>query len=281
MRATETLIETHLPLKPFKRGKVRDIYDLGDKLLIISTDRISAFDVVMPTGIPNKGEAINRLSAYWFERMKDVIPNHLVEVIDPRTMLVEKAEPIKIEFVVRGYLYGSAYRNYLLGRKISGLELPKGLKKADKLPAPIITPTTKAETGHDVEITWGEVRKTVGDDVAKEIKRVCLEIYKRASSRAEKGGLILADTKFEFGFRDGELIQIDETLTPDSSRFWSLEQYEPGKDQYSFDKQPLRDYLEKIGWNKCPPAPELPDEIVSQISEKYVECYERLTGRRF
>jgi phosphoribosylaminoimidazole-succinocarboxamide synthase len=277
----EVLTESCLPLKLFSRGKVRDIYDLKDKLLIVSTDRISAFDVVLPNGIPHKGEALNRLSAYWFKELEDIVPNHLIDVIDQRTMLVMKAKPIKIEFVIRGYLYGSAWENYRSGGTISGIRLPKGLDKASKLPEPIFTPTTKAETGHDVEITKKDMVEELGGDCADQIEEICIKLYERVSKKAEANGIIVADTKLEFGFHDGEPILIDEVFTPDSSRFWPIDGYEVGKDQYSFDKQDVRDYLLSIKWDKRPPAPRLPEEVVSQTSEKYIECYERLTGRKF
>lgn len=277
----EALIESNLPLKKFKSGKVRDIYDLDDKLLIVSTDRISAFDAVLPNGIPNKGEALNRLSAFWFNQTENMIPNHMIEAIDQRSMLVRKAEPIRIEFIVRGYLYGSAFRKYEQGKKISGIRLPDGLKKAEKLPSPILTPTTKAERGHDVELTREQVIKRIGSELTDEIEEACFKIYEKASRKALKNGILIADTKFEFGLCEGNLIQIDETLTPDSSRFWPREKYELGKDQYSFDKQYLRDYLDSTGWNKEPPAPNLPDEVIAQTSKRYKECYERLTGKNF
>lgn len=274
----EVLLETSLPLQLFKRGKVRDIYDLGDKLLIVSTDRISAFDVVLPNGIPHKGEALNRLSAYWFNETRDIIQNHVLDVVDPRTVLVKKTELIKIEFVVRGYIYGSLWEKYQK-RKKTGLF--KGLRKAEKLPTPILTPTTKAEVGHDVEITRAYIIKEIGKDAAAEIEEACLKIYELASKKAEANGIIIADTKLEFGFSNKEIILIDELLTPDSSRFWSLDKYKVGTDQFSFDKQSVRDYLEKIRWNKRPPAPTLPNHVVEETSKKYVEAYQRLTGRKF
>lgn len=281
MNHEEVILETSLPLPLFKRGKVRDIYDLGERLLIVSTDRISAFDSVLPNGIPSKGEALNRLSVYWFNETRDIMPNHVLDVIDQRTVLVMKAEPIKVEFVVRGYLYGSAWENYRRGRPICGVRLPEGLKKAEKLSEPILTPTTKAEVGHDIEMSREDVVKVVGRDLAGEIEEACLRIYERASRKAESRGIIIADTKLEFGFRGGELVLIDELLTPDSSRFWPMEQYEVGKSQVSFDKQYVRDYLVSIGWNKQPPAPHLPRSVVLETSRKYVEAYERLTGRPF
>jgi len=273
--------ETNLPLPIFKKGKVRDVYDLGDRLLIVSTDRISAFDIVLPNAIPHKGEALNRLSVHWFDKTKDIIPNHVLDVVDPRTVLAKKADPIKIEFVVRGYLYGSAWESYKEEKSVCGIKLPSGLRKAEKLPEPILTPTTKAEIGHDVTMTNDEVVRRIGKKIAKEVEESCLKLYERASGKAEKNGIIVADTKFEFGFCKEELILIDEIITPDSSRFWPLDKYEVGKSQISFDKQYVRDYLESIGWNKQPPAPNLPDHIIRETSKKYIEAYEKLTGKKF
>jgi phosphoribosylaminoimidazole-succinocarboxamide synthase len=281
MMSTGVLAEACLPLQLFKRGKVRDIYDLGEKLLVISTDRISAFDAVLPDCIPCKGEALNRLSAYWFELTKGIIQNHLVGVVDQRSMLVKKSSPIPIEFIVRGYLYGSAWENYEKNGMISGIKLPKGLKKASKLPEPILTFTTKAESGHDIEMRREDVLKELEGDTLRGIEESSLKIYEKASEGAEKNGIIIADTKFEFGFCKGELIQIDESLTPDSSRFWPVEKYKIGEDQYSFDKQYIRDYLMQMGWNRCPPAPNLPPAVISKTSERYVQCYEKLTRRAF
>ena len=275
------VVETDLPLPIHKRGKVRDIYDLGDRLLIVATDRISAFDVVLQNAIPNKGEALNRLSVFWFRKTDDIIPNHILDVVDPRTVLVRKAEPIKIEFVVRGYLYGSAWRSYIKGKKICGIKLPSGLRKAEKLPEPILTPTTKAEVGHDIEMTKKDVIQKIGKDAFEQIEEGCMRLYERAWSRAEKSGIIIADTKLEFGFYNGDLILVDELFTSDSSRFWPSDRYKIGKSQISFDKQDVRDYLESIGWNKQPPAPSLPKHIIVETSRKYIEAYERLTGRRF
>jgi phosphoribosylaminoimidazole-succinocarboxamide synthase len=277
----DVITDTDLPLRPFRKGKVRDLYDLGDSLLVISTDRISAFDVVLPTGIPCKGEALNRLSVYWFNQTKDIISNHILEVIDPRTLVVQKARSIKIEFVVRGYLYGSAWRNYRNGKPISGRRLPNGLEQAEKLTDPILTPTTKAIEGHDMEITHQTVVEKIGKDLAEEACETCLRVYERGSRRAEVNGIIVADTKMEFGTTKGELVLIDELLTPDSSRFWPKKGFKIGGQQLSFDKQFVRDYLISIGWNKQPPAPGLPEHIVSETSRKYVEAYERLTGRKF
>ncbi len=277
----DVVLETRLPLPSFKKGKVRDIYDLGERLLIVSTDRISAFDFVLPNGIPRKGEALNRLSAYWFKETEDIVPNHVIEVVDPRTVLVRKTERIEAEFVVRGYLYGVAWENYRAGKPTSGTHLPTGLEKAERLPRPILTPTTKVEAGHDEEMTPKEVKEKIGDELSEEINDVCLRIYERASRKAKANGIIVADTKMEFGILDGQLTLIDELLTPDSSRFWPKEKYEVGKDQSSFDKQHVRDYLLSIGWDRQPPAPQLPEHVVFETSKKYVEAYERLTGRKF
>jgi len=274
----ETVVETNLPLPFFKRGKVRDVYDLGERLLIISTDRISAFDVVLPDGIPFKGEALNRLSNYWFSQTEDIVANHVIDVVDPRTVLVEKSEPIKIEFVVRGYLYGSLWDSYKEGNTLG---LPKDLKKAEKLPNPILTPTTKADVGHDVELSADEVFKRIGKPWATEIEETSFRIYEKASHKAEENGIIIADTKFEFGFCRKELMLIDECLTPDSSRFWPKDKHQIGQDQFSYDKQYVRDYLLSVGWIKQPPAPRLPDYVIFDTSKKYIEAYERLTGRKF
>jgi phosphoribosylaminoimidazole-succinocarboxamide synthase len=274
----DVILETRLPFPSFKKGKVRDVYDLGDRLLIVSTDRISAFDVVLPNGIPCKGESLTRLSTYWFKETRKIVPNHLLDVVDPRTVLVKKAEPIKIEFVVRGYMYGSLWENYRQGKRMG---LPRGLEKAEKIASPILTPTTKAEVGHDIELTKKEVAKRIGRALTREIEKASFRIYEQASEKAQINGIIIADTKFEFGFCGKELTLIDEVLTPDSSRFWPKQNYEIGKDQPSYDKQYVRDYLQDIGWNRQPPAPTLPERVVLETSRKYVEAYERLTGRRF
>jgi len=275
------ILKTDLPYRLFKRGKVRDIYEVDGDLLIVSTDRISAFDVVLPNGIPHKGEALNLLSAYWFNETKRIFPNHLLEVVDSRSVRVRKTEPIRIEFVVRGYLYGSAWERYSRGEEICGIRLPSGLRRAEKLPQPILTPTTKAEVGHDVEITKDDVVKMIGRELAEKIEDVSLRIYEAAAEKAESKGIIIADTKFEFGLCDGEVLLIDELLTPDSSRFWPRDRYEVGKSQPSFDKQYVRDYLLSIKWDKQPPAPRLPREIIIETSRRYIEAYERLTGKDF
>lgn len=293
-----TVFSTNFPDIPLvMRGKVRDIYDFGDRLLIVVTDRISAFDVVMPNPIPDKGKILTRLSKFWFDFVNDIIPNHLItvdveefpqvcqkyrSVIDGRSMLVLKAEPIPIEFIVRGYLTGSAWEQYKGRREICGIRLPEGLTESSKLPDPIFTPTTKAEKGkHDENLTFDEVKGAVGEKIAEKIREICIEIYRRASEYAEKRGIIIADTKMEFGLLNGRLILIDELLTPDSSRFWPKDEYEPGRPQKSFDKQFLRDYLRSLGWNKLPPAPELPQYVIDGTRMKYVEAYERILGKKF
>lgn len=277
----DVILQTDFSYPLLKRGKVRDLYEMNGNLLIVSTDRISAFDVVLPNGIPHKGEALNLLSAYWFNETKHIFPNHLLKVVNSRAVLVKKADPIKVEFVVRGYLYGSAWEKYRRGEEICGIRLPRGLRKAEKLPEPILTPTTKAEVGHDVEMTREEMAEMIGRDLAEEIEEVSLKIYKSAAEKAESRGIIIADTKFEFGISNGEVLLIDELLTPDSSRFWPKDRYEIGKSQPSFDKQYVRDYLLSIKWNKQPPAPSLPKHIIIGTSRRYIEAYERLTGNNF
>lgn len=277
-----------------KRGKVRDIYDLGDKLLIISTDRISAFDVVMSEGIPGKGIVLNTLSAFWFNQTEDIVPNHLITTnpsdfphpfskhkteLSGRTMLVEKAKPLAFEFVVRGYLSGGGWKEYLEKGSVSGIRLPAGLKQAEKLPEPILTPSTKAEIGeHDISVTFEDVVRLIGSELAVKTKRISLELYKRGSEIAWERGIILADTKFEFGLKDGEIILIDELFTPDSSRFWPRETYEPGHDQVNMDKQFLRDWLESLKWDKKPPPPPIPPEIISQTAKLYKSIMESIIG---
>ncbi len=275
-------------LKLFKRGKVRDIYELGDKLLLVATDRISAFDVVLPSGIPQKGRVLTALSLFWFDFCRDIITNHLIplrlaflpeqekKLLQGRAMLVKKAKPIPVECIVRGYLSGSAWKEYQSQGLVSGIKLPPRLQQADKLQEPIFTPSTKAETGHDVNITFAELQNLVGTELASKLRQVSIKVYLKASPYAEEKGIIIADTKFEFGIYEGEVILIDELLTPDSSRFWSKEEYEPGKPQPSFDKQFVRDYLEGLNWDKKPPAPELPPEVIEETSRKYLEAYRRL-----
>ena len=285
------IFSTELPLPLFKRGKVRDIYELDGHLLFIATDRISAFDVVLPTPIPYKGKVLNALSLFWFQFLKDIIPNHIRSIplpsqLDPykpilekRYMVGVKAEPIPIECVVRGYLFGSAWKEYREKGGVGGIKLSPNLKLAEKLPSPIFTPSTKAETGHDINITIEEMEKIVGKEAAEFLISKSLAIYEKASAYAEERGIIIADTKFEFGWHEGEIILIDEVLTPDSSRFWDAELYERGKNQPSFDKQFVRDYLESINWDKKPPAPPLPKEVVEGTSQRYLTAYRRLTGK--
>ena len=282
-------------LKLRGRGKVRDIYDLGDRLLIVATDRISAFDVVMPNPIPDKGRILTQLSNFWFDLTKDIVPNHVLstevgdypkecqpyqEMLRSRSMLVVKTEVLPVECVVRGYLSGSGWEEYQKTGEVCGIKLPKGLRESSKLEEPIFTPATKAEIGlHDENIPFEKVEKTVGKDLARKVKSISLAIYKKARDFAEQRGILIADTKMEFGVKAEKLILIDELLTPDSSRFWPKDEYQPGGPQKSFDKQFLRDYLLSIRWDKSPPAPQLPEEIVQKTREKYLEAYERLVGR--
>jgi len=288
------LLESNLPgIKLWKRGKVRDVYEVGDKLLLIATDRLSAFDVVLPSGIPGKGVLLTQMSLFWFELLKDVVPHHVVSAdvsdypdelkrfrdqLEGRSMLVQRTDVLPIECVVRGYIVGSGWKDYKKTGAICGIALPAGLRESDKLEPPIFTPATKAETGHDENISFETMIETVGPDRAAEARRVSLEIYERARAHAEARGIIVADTKFEFGIRDGRLIWIDEALTPDSSRFWPRDAYAPGRSQPSFDKQFVRDYLETLDWDKQPPGPELPPEVVARTVQKYVEAFERLRG---
>ncbi len=288
------LLETSLPgVTPWKKGKVRDVYDLGDRLLVVATDRLSAFDVVLPTGIPGKGILLTQMSLFWFRLLADVVPHHVLtaevdeypaelrpfrDQLEGRSMIVVKTDVLPVECVVRGYLVGSGFKDYKATGSVCGIALPAGLRESDRLEPPIFTPATKAETGHDENIPYETMAATVGDERAAQARRVSLEIYSRARAHAEARGIILADTKFEFGVRDGRLIWIDEALTPDSSRFWPKDGYEPGRSQPSFDKQFVRDYLETLHWDKRPPGPELPAEVVARTVEKYVEAFERLRG---
>ena len=293
------LLETSFPgLALFRRGKVRDVYDLGEYLLIVATDRISAFDYVLGSGIPDKGRILTQLSAFWFDLLRDVIPNQVVstdpadypaetrpfaDVLEGRSMLAKKTEPLPIECVARGYLSGSGWKDYGRTGQVCGIPLPAGLVESDRLPEPIFTPATKAESGHDENISAEAAARLVGADRLAEVARLTLEIYRRASAHAESCGIILADTKFEFGVErsaPGErLLWIDEALTPDSSRFWPKDEYRPGGPQPSFDKQYVRDYLEQIRWNKQPPVPTLPAGVVERTRAKYLEAYRRLAGR--
>ena len=284
--------ETHFPGVPLgSRGKVRDLYEFGDRLLIIATDRLSAFDVVLPTPIPDKGRVLTQLSLFWFERLRDVVPNHVLsssefpeelaayrEQLEGRSMLVRRTQPVPIECVMRGYLAGSGWKDYRATGKVCGIALPSGLRESERLPQAIFTPATKATTGHDENISFDEAAARIGGSLVERLRAISLELYLRAAAHAEPRGILLADTKFEFGLLSGEPIWIDEALTPDSSRFWPADGYTPGRPQPSFDKQYVRDYLERIGWSKQPPAPELPAEVVAGTRSKYREAYRRLTG---
>jgi phosphoribosylaminoimidazole-succinocarboxamide synthase len=274
------------------RGKVRDIYEVGDGLLIVATDRLSAFDVILPTPIPDKGRVLTQLSLFWFEKLRGVVPHHVVSARDfggplapyadelrGRAMLVRKTEPIAVECVVRGYLAGSGWKDYQKTGAVCGIALPGGLRESEKLPQPIFTPSTKATSGHDENISFEEVIGQAGRGLAERLRDVSLEIYRQASEYAAERGILIADTKFEFGLDGGELIWIDEALTPDSSRFWPAAGYQAGRAQPSFDKQFVRDYLERCGWAKTPPAPELPDDVVAATRQKYREAYRLLVGR--
>jgi phosphoribosylaminoimidazole-succinocarboxamide synthase len=298
--STAPLLETSLhALTLHRRGKVRDVYEVGDDLLIVATDRISAFDYVLGSGIPDKGKVLTQLSAFWFERMGDLVPHHLIsadvdafpaslrasrDLLQGRSMLVRRTRPVPVECVARGYLSGSGWKEYQQTGSVCGVTLPTGLREADRLPEPIFTPATKAESGHDVNISEEEAAAIIGGDLTARLKALTLEIYRRGVAHAESKGIIIADTKFEFGLVGAgspasDVVLIDEVLTPDSSRFWPRAQYEPGHGQPSFDKQFVRDYLEQIRWNKQPPVPSLPDDVVSRTHEKYVEAYRLLSGR--
>jgi phosphoribosylaminoimidazole-succinocarboxamide synthase len=291
-----TLLHLDVPgLKKLRSGKVREIFDLGERLLFVATDRISAFDCIMPNGIPRKGEVLTQISYFWFDQTQSFQPNHLIsrpsdplpanlqafaQQLTGRSMIVKKAKPLAIECVVRGYLAGSGWKEYRSNQTVCGIKLPPGLKESSELPEPIFTPATKAETGHDENISFDQAAGIVGRDTADLVRAASLRIYNTARDYARKRGIIIADTKFEFGLLDGRLILIDEVLTPDSSRFWPADQYQPGTSQPSFDKQFVRDYLETLDWNKTPPAPALPEEVVARTQAKYLEAYERLTGRK-
>ncbi len=295
MMSDQTLLQIDLPDIPkVKSGKVREVFDLGDSLLFVASDRISAFDCIMPNGIPRKGEVLTQISHFWFDQTEKLVPNHrlakaddaLPAVLQPfadkvarRSMIVKKSQPLAIECVVRGYLAGSGWKEYKASQTVCGIKLPAGLKESSELPEPIFTPATKAETGHDENISFEEAVKIVGKDIAEKARDLSLKIYNFARDYARQRGIIIADTKFEFGIYNGELILIDEVLTPDSSRFWPADQYQAGKGQPSFDKQFVRDYLETLDWDKTPPAPALPNEIVMKSQAKYLEAYERLTGK--
>ena len=292
----EVLLETDLPLPLLARGKVRDLYDLGQALLFIATDRISAFDCILGSGIPCKGKVLTQMSLFWFDFLKDVVPTHLISAdvsnlpdhpaISPnslrgRSMIVQKARVIQIECVARGYLAGSGWKEYKSEGTVCGIALPAGLREGDRLPAPIFTPATKAQSGHDMNVSFSVVCGTIGSELATRLRDLTLSIYHRAAAYALKRGIILADTKFEFGFVGDKLVLADEVLTPDSSRYWPADTYKPGGSQLSFDKQYVRDYLETIAWDKMPPAPSLPADVIQKTSDKYQEAYRRITGQEF
>ncbi len=292
---TRVILQTDLPSIPLlARGKVRDIYDLGERLLIVATDRISAFDVVMPNGIPDKGRVLTAMSLFWFEFTKDLVENHLItadvaqypsplqphsDLLAGRSMLVKRAKVVPIECVVRGYLAGSGWKEYQEKGTVCEIALPLGLRESDKLPLPIFTPATKAESGHDINIPPEQASRMVGHATYHRLESLSLAVYQRAADYARDRGIIIADTKFELGRHEGRLILVDEVLTPDSSRFWPLDDYRPGRSQQSFDKQPVRDYLEGQGWDKQPPAPQLPTEVVKGTRKRYVEALQMLTGK--
>jgi phosphoribosylaminoimidazole-succinocarboxamide synthase len=292
----ETVLRLELPgVKKLKSGKVREVFDLGDRLLFVASDRLSAFDVIMPNGIPRKGEVLTQISYFWFAQTATFQPNHLISRADEplpenlrpfadklarRSMIVKKAKPLAIECIVRGYLSGSGWKEYKKSQTVCGIKLPAGLTESAELPEPIFTPSTKAEAGHDENISFAQAEKIAGADLAGQARAASLKIYNFARDYARKRGIIIADTKFEFGLDHGKLILIDEVLTPDSSRFWPADQYQPGRGQPSFDKQFVRDYLETLDWNKTPPGPELPPEVIAKTTAKYLEAYERLTGKK-
>ena len=290
-------MEPKINLPLFRRGKVRDVYDLGSQLLLVASDRISAFDFVLPTPVPDKGKILNEISVFWFNKLDGVIANHLITAdvkkypdaakpyaaqLDRRSMLVQKTEKLDVECIVRGYLAGSGWKEYQKTQSICGIPLPKGLSESEKLPEPIFTPTTKAEGGaHDENMTFDEMATLIGRPLAQTLKKKSLELYEAGRAWAESRGIILADTKFEFGMVGGQPILIDEVMTPDSSRFWDMKTYAKGRAQDSFDKQFVRDYLESIKWDKKPPVPELPPAIVEKTQQKYADAFERITGRPF
>jgi phosphoribosylaminoimidazole-succinocarboxamide synthase len=290
------ILQLELPgLKKVRSGKVREVYDLGHAFLLVASDRISAFDVIMPNGIPRKGEVLTQISHFWFERFSSLVPNHLLAKADDplpenlrpfapllarRSMIVKKAKPLAIECIVRGYLSGSGWKEYKKSQTVCGIKLPAGLTESAELPEAIFTPSTKAEAGHDENISFEEAQKIVGKELATQARDLSLKIYNAGRDYARQRGIIIADTKFEFGLFEGKLILIDEVLTPDSSRFWPADKYAPGRGQPSFDKQFVRDYLETLDWDKTPPGPKLPEEVVAKTSATYLEAYERLTGKR-
>ena len=288
-----TLLECNLPGIPkLRSGKVREVFDLGDSLLIVATDRISAFDCILPTGIPRKGEVLTQMTAFWYGVL-DFVPNHFLtarfeafpSVLHPfeaqlrnRSMIVRKANPLPVECVARGYIAGSGWKEYQTSGTAGGHEVPAGLLQSAKLPSPLFTPSTKAESGHDENITWKECRRILGDELAIQVRDLTIDLYEHGCAHASRAGILIADTKFEFGLADGELILIDECLTPDSSRFWPINSWNPGSNPPSYDKQFVRDYLETLDWDKTPPAPELPADVAEKTSAKYLEAFEQLTG---
>ena len=291
------LLETRLNgVAPQRHGKVRDIFDLGDRLLLVATDRISAFDYVLGSGIPDKGKVLTQLSAFWFARTQSIVPNHLLsvdaqnypdglgrhaDILGGRSMLVRKTNPVPIECVARGYLSGSGWKEYQKSGSVCGVPLPAGLRESDRLLTPIFTPATKEESGHDINISEAQAGRIIGEDLTRRLRELTLALYEHGAAHAESRGIILADTKFEFGLTaQGDIILIDEVLTPDSSRYWPRDQYTPGGAQPSFDKQFVRDYLETLSWDKTPPAPALPPDVVAKTQAKYLEAFQRLTGRR-
>jgi phosphoribosylaminoimidazole-succinocarboxamide synthase len=299
--ANTPILQLDLPgIKKVRSGKVREVFDLGDAFLLVASDRISAFDVIMPNGIPRKGEVLTQISHFWFEKFSTLVPNHLLRHaneplgvpalaglpaaqladLQRRSMIVKKAKPLAIECIVRGYLSGSGWKEYKKSQTVCGIKLPAGLTESAELPEPIFTPSTKAEAGHDENISFDGACKIVGAEFATQARDLSLKIYRAGRDYARQRGIIIADTKFEFGVFDGKLILIDEVLTPDSSRFWPADQYAPGRGQPSFDKQFVRDYLETLEWNKTSPGPKLPDDVVAKTSAKYLEAYEKLTGRK-
>ncbi len=290
------VVKTDLPLKIFKKGKVRDVYEVDDKLLLVATDRISAFDHVLHEPIPNKGICLTQISRFWFEYFRDIVPNHMIsadvskypdelqkfgDILNGRSMLVKKADVFPIECIVRGYLSGSGWRSYQKTGEICGIKLPPGLKESQKLDEPLFTPSTKAESGHDVNISFEKMKELIGDEYAERLKELSLKMYNRGTEYACEKGIIIADTKFEFGKIDDEIIVVDELLTPDSSRFWPADLYEPGRSQPSFDKQYVRDYLVSTGWDKNSSPPHLSGDVILETQKKYQEAYERITGEKF
>ncbi len=298
MKSQKTIMETNVPNFPVKRGKVRDIYDLGDKLILVATDRISAFDVIMPNGIPLKGILLTQISNFWFDKFSNEITNHIIstelkdfpeefaskpEIFAGRSVLVRKLDVIPIECVVRGYITGSGWKEYQKSGTVCGIKLPEGLKQCDKLPQPIFTPATKATSGHDENISFEQAAKRVGTELMEKVKQASIDLYTNAAEYALSKGIILADTKFEWALdkQTNEIVLVDEILTPDSSRFWPADEYEPGHDQPSFDKQYVRNFLETLDWDKTPPGPTLPNDVVEGTQNRYIEAYERLTGKKF